>query len=506
MDTELHVVAIRLAGQGLELSDAADAPTSQRLRFFLSRAKARTALRELDAAEGDLELAERLAAASGDALLVARVQVGRGDLAQKRGQLGPSEELLSSAIATFREVGDERCLADALLTMGITKLFAGDDVAAEACFVEARGVFERLGDQRGQAWALQNLAWAAYGSGRIDEADARCLESAEIFRALGDEGGLGWALGMLAYVRYHQGRWEEAEALCDGTLSEAGVRGDPWAMGMMLCLRALLRLWTGRAASALEPAQRATQQFRRIDDWWGLLMSLGALSRTLVSLGRVDEGLAVADEAVGVAASVSYPSADAIAAMNVAAAAAQAGRPDRAAGAGCLPVDDEATPPHLAVSDHFVAQGMLLLQKGDAAAARRHLDEAVANGNGDAGGYLLSALALARLADGDVEGAQSACDAVEDLEGPTYVDRSVARVARALAAARVGDEPGAKAALESAYEVVAGTDDRTAQAVVATAAWQVQRLRGSDVDNEPGGAAASAGPGWRVALALAAGA
>ncbi|MGH9135528.1 MAG: adenylate/guanylate cyclase domain-containing protein, partial [Acidimicrobiales bacterium] len=328
--TDLHVVAIRLTTQGLELVDAASAEMPQRLRFLLSRAKARTALRELDAAEADLELAERLAGLAADPVLLARVQMGRGDLAQKRGQHDASAALVDAAITTFRATDDQRSLAEALLLRGLTDVFGGNDLGAEDYFVEAKQLFCGLSDRRGEAWALQNLAMAAYGSGRIEEADQRCQDSAAIFEELGDEGGLGWALGMLSFVRYHQGRWQEAEELNDLTLGEAIDRADPWATGMMYCLRALLRLWTGRAASALEPAQRGVQYFRRIDDWWGLLMSLGGLARTLIALGRIEEGLAVAEESVAVAAGVPYASAGQIAGMNVAGAAAMAGRPERA--------------------------------------------------------------------------------------------------------------------------------------------------------------------------------
>ena len=210
---ELHRVSERLAGQALELADCARLGPAERLRFLLARIRASTALRHLEEAAADLEIAVELAASTGDPVLAARVLVRRGDFEQKGGDPAAAAVTLHEAIEAFRAAGDLKGTAEALLAAGMSHIFLGQDRKAGEHFAEALEAYRTLGDRRGEGWALQNLAWVAYSSGRIAEADARCDESIAIFTELGDRGGLSWAVGMQAFVRFHQGRFDEADAL-----------------------------------------------------------------------------------------------------------------------------------------------------------------------------------------------------------------------------------------------------------------------------------------------------
>ena len=142
-------------------------------------------------------------------------------------------------------------------------------------------------------------------------------------------GGLGWALGLLAFVRYHQGRLDEAETLGDQILAEAEQRGDKWAAAMMRVLVSLVRLWTGRTQSAVEYAEAAAATFREQHDWYGGVQAQGALGRIRIALGQLDDGFAALLEGLGVADGAPSARAAAIAPVQLAAGAAQAGEPGR---------------------------------------------------------------------------------------------------------------------------------------------------------------------------------
>lgn len=500
---ELHLVVRRLAGQALELAEAAGLDAAGTLRFELARSRSAVAQRDLVVADADLAAAMALAEAAGDPILVARVQAVQGDLEQKRGDLAAAVALLDEASSTFRDAGERRLMAEALLTLGQSHIFAGNDEPAGEAFTEALDAYRELGDRRGEGWAIQSLAWVAFAAGRISEADQRCQESMAIFTDLGDMGGLSWVQGILAYVRYHQGRYDEAELLCDAILVDAKDRADPWAIGMMLTLRASIRLWTGRSAEAIEPAEESVAKFRAMGDWYGQLMSMGTLGRSLVSQGRFDDGFSVIDELQAVADATPSTSAPLIAVAQLVTSAAQAGRPDRVEG-----IDVEAhfgdASGEIGFTDGLVGDGLLHLQRGDVAGGRRVLERVVDTLGESASGFSLSSLALARAADGDVAGARTAAAAAGGYAS-TYSDRAAAATATALAAARDGDADGAAEALAEVKSILSDTDDRHSRNLLGLAAATVDAALGKPVAPGAGAEAAATSPGWLVAYRKAAG-
>lgn len=502
--SELHRVALRLATQACDLADATDLAPAERLRFLLSKVRAETALRRVDDAETDLKAADELAAATGDPTDAARVLLRRGELQQKGGDPATAVGTLGRAIEAFRAAGDRRGFADALLAAGMCHLFLGEEREARERFLEALDAFRDLGDRRGEGWALQNLAWVAFASGRIADADDSCEESIAIFRELGDRGGLAWAIGMQAFVRFHQGRFDEADELSSGLLGDAEEMGDPWAIGMMHCLRASLRLWTGRSREAVDHAQEALRRFRAMDDWYGQLLSLGVLARSLLVLGRFDDAFEAIDRGVEVARDVVSREASEIAWTLAATTAAQAGRPDRC-DPGAVGIVDP-TEPVDGFSDGTVAAGLLQLQRGDVAGARRTLEAVAAALGDDANGYVWSSLALVRVAGGDLDGACRAAATAAGRGSSTYADRTAAALAELFAAARTGDAEAADAALGRARAALEGTEDRLGRSLVSLAAAHAGAVLG-----QPGartGVAAEAAadcPGWDRAFRLAAG-
>jgi class 3 adenylate cyclase/tetratricopeptide (TPR) repeat protein len=492
-ETELEPVAQRVATKALELGDGVE--PERRLRFLLARAKASSNLRQLERANADICAAVELAERSGDEHARARALAGRGDIEQKSSELAASAASLVTAIDIFRRLGDRQAMAEAMRTLGMTRMFAGDDLGAVAVFREALEIFEELGDRRGEAWVLQNLAWHAFTSGRGDHAESWLTDSIDTFRQIGDAGGLGWALGLLAWVRYWQGRFDEAEKLGQQMLNDAQQRGDKWAEAMMQVVVALVHLWTGRTLSAHELAEDAATTFREQRDWYGALQALGALGRIRIALGRIDEGIATLIEAVGVGERAPSPRSRRIAAVHLAAGVAQAGEPSRlppGAGPALAEEDEPALPfPHHAphrtaaagrFADHqtatldgsaaavghreaAVAAGLLFLQVGDVGSARSTLEHS-AGVLGDDSPSLAAALALARTADGEVDGARRAVDTVAGAPAATFADRVLALVALGLLEAGTGAVGPSRAALGQARQLAAATEDRLTQALV----------------------------------------
>ncbi|MEY2465237.1 MAG: hypothetical protein QOH64_3375, partial [Acidimicrobiaceae bacterium] len=471
--SELHLVAMRLCTQALEMVPPLEGAV--RRRFLLGRARAATNLRDLDQAKADLDEAMGGAVAGGDEPAVAEVLLERGELEQKLGDLAGSAETLRDATERFRAVGDRRGEAESLRAYGMTRLFADDAAEAAASFTEALAIFRELGDQRGVAWALQNLAWVAYTGGDAELAEQWLEESIAVFTEIGDSGGLGWATGLLAFVRYHQGRFDDAEALAERMLLEAVQRGDRWAEGMMRALLALLALWTGRAETAVEQGEKALAVFRAMHDWYGELLAAGALGRSLLAAGRVDDGFNVLHEAMSTAALVPVGAASNMAIGTLTAAAAQAGLPDRLPNE---PLDVvEHSDKEIGWLDVRIARNMLQLMSGSTDGVRASM-EAIVERQGGATGYGRAALTLARAADHDGPGALAAFRELMSVDSSTYSDRITAMVGAGVAVERDGDHSASDALLRTAQDLIDTTEDRLLAAVVRLALARVAEHRG----------------------------
>jgi tetratricopeptide (TPR) repeat protein len=509
-DRELHVVALRIHDQLVRL--LGDEPSVERRKALIGRARAATALRRDAAAVADLDLAEAEAREAGDERRLARALTVRGDLLRNAAEYERSLAALEEARVLWQRVGDRRGEGSALRRIGWTKLFAGDLDAAEPVLLEALDAFREAGALRGQAWAHQNLAWAAYGRGDAELAERRLRDSIDLFRQIGDWGGLNWTNGMLGRVRLAQGEVAEAERHAELALHESREQGDTWQVGMMEVLLASIRLWQGRTEEAVTLGRDALHVFVDLDDEWGQGQASGPLVRALLLTGRFEEADALRTVAMAkYGTAIGFPSHRVFSRLAIAVSAVAIGRPEKALEALA---DDETQPgdARFGATNLLVARGTALLQLGRVGEAVELLAAtAEAAAEPDPRSEALAALALAYAADGRTSEARQTANEVQAMER-SYLDRVIAGVAEAAAAAREGDAQAATLAVDRATRLVETTQDRLSAAVVALARARVLEALG---DRFAAGAEADArqrfealgitAPGWDLALRLATG-
>jgi class 3 adenylate cyclase/tetratricopeptide (TPR) repeat protein len=471
--------AIRLYTQAIGLLDVERAiaeADEERFRdavpLLLARSAAAVEAWQLDLAGGDAELAATVADRLGDRTSVARAIIARGMVQHRRGDTDAAIASLAEAAARFAELGDRSGMAEALRQRAMVEIFTGRIVEAEASAAEALAAFEAAGDRSGEAWASQNLAWTAFVTGRPDEADRRLLVAVEVFSDLGDTAGLAWSLGLLAWVRFQQRRVVEAQALGEQVLEEARARHDPWATAMMLLLVSSVRLWTGRTDEAVELAGQSLRSFTQLGDSYGMMQASAVRGRALVMAGRVDEGFALLARAGAIDEERTEGDQGAPARLTLLAAALQVGEPER----GADVVDELAALAGQGIGgdDPVVALALVALQEGDLSEAEAQ----IARARSDEHPNVVAARALIRAAAG-AGGAATDADRVALLEGATYLDISVANLAASLEAS-VSDTGAAEAQrrLSLARNVVHGTEDAVAKAVVEAGAAAVARRLG----------------------------
>ncbi|MBL8777897.1 MAG: AAA family ATPase [Acidimicrobiales bacterium] len=472
---DLHQNAARLYGQAVDLATSLG-QGDQMTGAVLGRAHALAELRDLGAARADVGRALSAAERSGDRTVLARALVVLGEIEWREGDHAAAVVTLDRAIDEFQELGDRQGLAKALRSRGMADLMVGAHDDAPESLQAALAASREVGDVRGEAWALQNLAWIAFVDGDPEEAERRLAEAIAKFEDIRDKGGLSWAYGLMAWIQFRLGDTAAADALVERVLPEARERGDQWGEGMMLILQSVMRLWSGRAREAHEIAAMALANFRRIGDVFGEVQALAPVGRSLIALGRVDEGFAVLEEMLAVHGTTADMRR--LGLTVVAAAATHVGEPHR------LPpelLDDDLSlvdASGLSDDERLVALGLCALQRGDVEGALTRLEKA--DGGARSHPYPQSALALALVAADRVDEAVAAAEWVVGSPQATYLDRTQALLAAALGHARRGDRPATLEALAGAQAEVAATDDQLTRALVCLAEAQARTRLGDD--------------------------
>jgi tetratricopeptide (TPR) repeat protein len=366
----------------------------------------------------------------------------------------------------------------------------------------------QLGLRRDEAWALQNLAWIAFTRNENLAAEERLQESMLAFADVGDYGGLSWALGLLGWVRFQEGQLDEAETIVNQIVDEIDRDGEHWAHAMMVTLSASIRLWRGETVEAIAQAKVAVAEFEALGDVLGQFRAKVPLVRGQVAAGRIREAFATLGAAPDDAPGGPITTLRFMLALNTANVIGDAGWA-RSILAGM----SEELAASLQGFTEFEAQlALLALQQRDASGAVARLERVVARTpEGSFDGFANSTLALALSATEEYERAIATALAVESAEAPTYLDRTLAAVARGFAEAHLGRPEDSRAAFATAASTVDQTGDLLAQAVVRLARARAMESVG---DPEAGPARSRAqdrlrdlgvgASGWDAAFCLAA--
>ena len=482
--TERWDTAITLYDQALRLIDNDEAgrtlgsvdPADFCIEMLLGRANALTGARRLDAAMADLERVDALvnsgtAGASGPAVskFAPMLALRRGEIEQRRANLDAALKLFEEALDGFRAQEDLSGVAEVQLTAGMAFLMAGASEQAEVAMKDALAASLELGDRRNEAWARQHLAWLGFVQGRTTKADERIEKSLELFRSLGDEIGVSWSTGLLAYVRMHQGRFDEASDLAERILADAAGRNDAWAEGMMHVLLASVNLWNGRTAQAVDSAEAAMALFRSIDDAFGLVQSGSILGRSLIRLGRVDDGFRTIREIIGVVPDATDGIGQ-LAKTTLSTGNVTVGRPEPALEQLGHIVSTEIDPSLVGQSERVVAYGLALLQSGRLEEAHDTLKYA-ASSTTDLGTSpaAVAALSYCVASAGDRERSAELVARIAASGRTTYVDELRVQISLGLASAVAGDAHGSNESFADAKALLSTTGDRLGYALTTLA-------------------------------------
>jgi DNA-binding CsgD family transcriptional regulator/tetratricopeptide (TPR) repeat protein len=158
------------------------------------------------------------------------------NLAYMQSDYAATRTLAEEGLAVSRELGSagRPGVARALDILGELATEVGDYETASDLLTEALAIYRELDERRGTADMLLQLGWAAMRSGQYDQAKDLLNESLPLFRELGEAALLGLVLAGLGELAIRQGLYEEANALLQESLALRRELGDRWGIAASL--------------------------------------------------------------------------------------------------------------------------------------------------------------------------------------------------------------------------------------------------------------------------------
>jgi len=195
-------------------------------------------------------------------------------------------------LAMARELGRRELEADALGTIGLARVDAGD-AGGLADLQDAIATFEREG-MPGISWHL-NLAYALAALGDLP----RCFETWEAAERLAERFGLLRALRSIQLQRvaqhYWTGRWDEAVAVVDSLVAGSAGEGH-YLESECRVWRGRIRLARGDLEGALSDSTAALELARRTADPMALNPACAFRACALLAAGREGAARAMTGE------------------------------------------------------------------------------------------------------------------------------------------------------------------------------------------------------------------
>jgi class 3 adenylate cyclase/tetratricopeptide (TPR) repeat protein len=294
-----------LAGEARAIAEADDDLVSLTLLKLLTSARPGTTGSSSEwvrSAEGAAELAER----SGEEGMRVAVRAAAAYAYMGAGDLDRVEAVAREMLELTEgdpDLGAGLVIASprawARTALGLARRERSDVDAAERLIDEAIAEAHGRGDLVVESWALGSKAEVLADRGETEAALALALRNRELTDRLGDVFSQTLTLTLLSYIRMEAGEWEAAiedvERADREYRAAMGSGGETEAWRFTLRARALLG--AGRVEEGLAQAEEAVEVARRREMYWQVPQAL-----RMLAMGRAAAGLPGVDEALDEAA------------------------------------------------------------------------------------------------------------------------------------------------------------------------------------------------------------
>lgn len=198
-----------------------------------------------------------------------------------------------------------------LLGRGLSELQQWD--AAEQAALEALRLYRERGDARLEAHALIYVGGIALERGQTDRGVAITGQAVQLCQEIGEQLGLGAALANLAEAHYERGEYQRARALSQQALDVRGLTGDrEGTIPSWLTLGDVERD-TGEITPALDCYGTAVRLSREVGNILMLATALTRLGDVQALIGHQGAAERSWREALAILTDLDHPDADGVA-------------------------------------------------------------------------------------------------------------------------------------------------------------------------------------------------
>jgi tetratricopeptide (TPR) repeat protein len=342
---------------------------------------------------------------------------------------------VQSAVADYRELGDEHATAAALYQHAMLEQSVSNTARADGLFADAVALARRLGDRRLLAAATHASAMTPWYRSDREQARAVVCEALAILEGLPDDETPFFEVVTFGLCLLDDGPQGRPRLHLDETIFAFHRFARAQAIGYALNNLAWTARATGDIARATGALDEALERFRAIEDRRGEAMTLNHMGSLARSQGDFDAGRAHLRAALDLRHELGEKRAILMSTMSLGV---------------------------LEVSGGDVAQGRELLAEAFARASDVDDRPAMAGVRTNAG--------LAEERRGELERAEPLLDAGRELWGVQLLRRfeGWAQIALCDVREQLGDEVGAQRALDAARALLADSEDVAAERYLAT--------------------------------------
>ncbi len=273
-------------------------PAAEDPRIWLGEAAAANSLsdyaRELAAARGAAERAEAI----GARLLLGRARISEAAALVRLGRQAEAADVCEAARRIFASAGDRAGEARAWNRVGNIAYEEGRLADAARMFGEALEIWREIGHPSGLAQAVNNIADTRLREGRLSAARPLFEQALAAARSTGDAQMAGFVLVNLADVRCQQGEYAEAAELAEQAARELGALGYAYGLHSAYSTLGTTAFVAGDLDRAEEVHGRALALARGIPDPRMVAFSLTHLARTVLPRGDTDTARRLLDESL----------------------------------------------------------------------------------------------------------------------------------------------------------------------------------------------------------------
>lgn len=231
----------------------------------------------------------------------ATILLQRGTTLWNIGRLEQSIESYAEALVIYRAIGMQRQESNALNSMGIVFAALGEYEEALSHYKGALKIDRALGERSGIALKLGNIGQCYSDLGDYDRAESYFKRALKVAEKTGDLPAAADAAVSWGQTKMHRGDPRSALGLFERGLSLATDSRERYQEVRALAYSALAHIVVGNPPeSALEMARSATEWARKMPMRAGILYGLSFQALALSRLGRHEEAVRAANEALSI--------------------------------------------------------------------------------------------------------------------------------------------------------------------------------------------------------------